>query len=194
MIKNAISIFIFIAFTSLVNASEGSVQTELENAVRQTLDLPYPQNAVELEARLGALGDASLPIIASVLQLNSGGLPFQKKVFLINYIGKIQSKAADDSMVVLLSSKEPLLRGLAVTLVGRRKQKSSIAHLIERLDDEAVFKETTHTDPYTKVSVQVRFVAVEALQEIENKIFRKGGSLAQKIQAWKTWWLKQKQK
>ena len=170
------------------------MQTELENAVRQTLDLPYPQNAVELEARLGALGDASLPIIASVLQLNSGGLPFQKKVFLINYIGKIQSKAADDSMVVLLSSKEPLLRGLAVTLVGRRKQKSSIAHLIERLDDEAVFKETTHTDPYTKVSVQVRFVAVEALQEIENKIFRKGGSLAQKIQAWKTWWLKQKQK
>jgi hypothetical protein len=163
-------------------------QDDLGAQVMQAVSL-FPSAPQAARKQLRELGPSAFPYVLQMIR-DDGGLGTIKKTFLIDVIARSRTEQSASALIELLTDRDPYVRGLAVSYLGKRKYGAAIPHLVKLLDDKGVFVTRVRTDPDREDPVLVRDKAIEALQAITGKAMDARATQDEQAKAWVRWWEK----
>lgn len=189
-------------FTSILVAAADVAQDELSDKVAQAVAL-YPKDVKGSYEKLRALGTSAIPFIVKIITDNDDCSPFimlkraRTNPFLIDVIANMNGEQADAALIELLTSKDAITRGAAAQSLGQRQTQTAIPYLIELLDDKTPYMgfivnhPSNSEDTARDVTLQVRDVAIEALENITGLNQESGTNIDEQAKSWRRWWQKQ---
>lgn len=166
-------------------------QNNIETRISEAVALFHNRQIPQAVGKFRGIGDPAVPAVMELLKTDVGsrGMPL---LLLTGFFSSTKGARADAALIELLSKESPYLRGFAASLIGKRKLRVAVPHLIKLLDDKEVYITTTSSH-YPDMHTLVRDEAIDALQSITGKTFARNKSRGRQAEAWLEWWREQKE-